>query len=185
MIHGPTAGRRWEASAANNCTRGRGSWREASLSAAAAASRTRRRDGARGSSAGRNPAASSGPPPSASRASTSRASTAARSSAPFTADPRRRSRPAPASRSGGRATYDRVGLASIEPTRRRTARWRISVASASTTRTCIQRPTGVWRPAGCHRSRQGHGCPGQPPGLWYAASSSHSTREGGSVMPPS
>ena len=98
VIHGPTAGRRWEASAARK-----------QLHHAAAEAGVRRRfaphqlrhahavEMAHEGVLLVSSSASSDTPTSASRASTSKASTAARSSAPSTAGHRRRSRPAPAS----------------------------------------------------------------------------------------
>ena len=110
VIHGPTAGRRREASAARK-----------RLHRAAAATGVRRRfaphqlrhahavemahEGVRSSSS----SASSDTPTWASPASTCKASTVRRSSAPSTDARRRRSPPTPACRSGGNAAKHRVG----------------------------------------------------------------------------
>ena len=116
VIHGPTAGRHWEAAAARK-----------QLHHAAAAADVRRRfaphqlrhahavemahEGVWSSSN-----ANSGTPTSASPASTSKASTAARSSAPSTVGRRRRSLQAPGSNLGDRAC-DRIGRAAAWPIR--------------------------------------------------------------------
>jgi hypothetical protein len=128
VIHGPTAGRRWEASAARK-----------QLHHAAALAGVRRRFAPHQL---RHITRISNTPTSASPASTYRASTAARSLAPFTAGHRRRSPPAPGSSSRSSLQRD-WGQPSAWPTQEYTRLAISESGSAAEPRPCFHGATCV------------------------------------------